>query len=173
MARQAYGEAGITHRTAPAEDLGLTDERFDLAYYADTFEITSELGPVLDQAARALRPGGVLVYDTVTRTLLSRLVYLGAFQAVPMTRIMPPGRYAAARLRKPAELIVALEHHGLRNADICEFKPTDPRSLLRAVMARRQGKIGDAQIPSIVDFELSPGSRVHVTYLGFAVADQP
>ena len=27
-----------------------------------------------------LRPGGVLVYDTVTRTTVSRLVHLGGFQ---------------------------------------------------------------------------------------------
>lgn len=171
MARQAYGEmAGLSFQTASAEELDLSG--FDLAYYADTFEITPRLDQVLGRAAKALRPGGVLVYDTVTRTALSRLIYLGAFQGLPMTRIMPAGRYAAARLRKPAELAAALGRHGLHSVDVCEFKPTDPRRLLTAVLARRRGQISDAEIPAIVGFELSPGRQVHVTYLGYAVASQ-
>ncbi|WP_163507032.1 class I SAM-dependent methyltransferase [Fodinicola acaciae] len=171
LARQAYGRTGIDFRTAPAEDLGLADARFDLAYYEDTFEVTSQLDRVLAEAARAIRPGGVLVYDTVTRSLLSRLVYLGAFQAIPMTRIVPPGRYAAARLRTPAEMTAALARHGLRNAGIREFRPKDPRRLLTAVLARRRGEVGDAEIPSIVNLELASGDRVHVTYLGHAIAE--
>jgi 2-polyprenyl-6-hydroxyphenyl methylase/3-demethylubiquinone-9 3-methyltransferase len=170
MARRAYGEVpGLSFQTVAAEDVDLTG--FDLAYYADTFEITPQLDRVLARASRALRPGGVLVYDTVTRTAISRLIYLGLFQALPMTRIMPPGRYAAARLRKPAELAEALGRHGLHNVDICEFKPADPRQLLTAVLARRRGKITDAQIPGIVGFDLAPDRPVHVTYLGFARAD--
>ncbi|AEM83296.1 class I SAM-dependent methyltransferase [Streptomyces violaceusniger] len=170
MAREAAeGEhPGIEYRTAPAEQLDLADGAFDLAYYADTFEITSELDRVLAEAARVLRPGGVLIYDTVNRTLLSRLIYLGAFQRVPMTRIMPAGRYTAARLRTPAELTAALDRQGLRNEDICDFKPKDPRSLVKATMARRKGQISDEQIPPIVDFVLAPDARPLVTYLGYA-----
>ncbi|WNE94772.1 methyltransferase domain-containing protein [Streptomyces luomodiensis] len=162
------GHSGIEYRTAPAEELGLADGAFDLAYYADTFEITPELDRVLAEAARVLRPGGVLIYDTVNRTLLSRLIYLGAFQRLPMTRIMPAGRYTAARLRTPAELTTALDRHGLRNEDICDFKPKDPRSLVKATMARRRGRISDEQIPPIVDFVLAPDARPLVTYLGYA-----
>ncbi|WPB89165.1 class I SAM-dependent methyltransferase [Streptomyces malaysiensis] len=170
MAREADGgeHPGVGYRTAPAERLGLADGAFDLAYYADTFEITSELDRVLAEAARVLRPGGVLIYDTVNRTFLSRLIYLGAFQRVPMTRIMPAGRYTAARLRTPAELTAALERQGLRNEDICDFKPKDPRSLVKATMARRRGRISDEQIPPIVDFVLAPDARPLVTYLGYA-----
>ncbi|MFS7872160.1 methyltransferase domain-containing protein [Streptomyces asiaticus] len=170
MAREA-GERehpGIDYRTAPAERLDLADGAFDLAYYADTFEITPDLDRVLAEAARVLRPGGVLIYDTVNRTFLSRLIYLGAFQRFPMTRIMPAGRYTAARLRTPAELTAALERQGLRNEDICDFKPKDPRSLVKATMARRRGRITDEQIPPIVDFVLAPDARPLVTYLGYA-----
>jgi 2-polyprenyl-6-hydroxyphenyl methylase / 3-demethylubiquinone-9 3-methyltransferase len=106
--------------------------------------------------------------DTVNRTLLSRLIYLGAFQALPVTRIMPPGRYTAERLRTPAELVALLDRHGLRNQDICGFKPRDPRSLIKATLARRRGRITDEQIPPIVGFILAPHSRPVVTYFGYA-----
>lgn len=158
----------VRYDTAPPEELGVADAAFDLVYYADTFEITRDLDRVLAEAARALAPDGVLVYDTVNRTPLSRLIYLLAFQRLPMTRIMPPGRYAAARLRTPAELTAALRRHGLRNEDICDFKPRDPRGLVRATMARRSGRITDEQIPPIVDFVLAPDARPLVTYLGHA-----
>jgi 2-polyprenyl-6-hydroxyphenyl methylase/3-demethylubiquinone-9 3-methyltransferase len=170
MAREAHERENlaIEHKIAPAADLGLEDGAFDMAYYADTLEITPHPDRVIEQAARVLKPGGVLIYDTVNRTFWSRLIYLGAFQALPLTRIMPPGRYAAARLRTPAELVALLDRHGLRNQDICGFKPKDPRSLIKATLARRRGQITDEQIPPIVGFILAPHSRPVVTYLGYA-----
>jgi len=166
MARDTHPE--ITFVTAPAEDPGLPDASFDVVYVADTFEVTSRLDDVLGHVARLLAPGGVLVYDTVNRTPLSRVVYLAVFQAIPFTRIMPPGRYAAARLRTPGELAASMVRHGLRNEDICDFKPRDPRNLVKAILARRKGRITDDEIPPLVDFVLAPKSSPVVTYLGYA-----
>ncbi|MET8622545.1 class I SAM-dependent methyltransferase [Kitasatospora sp. NPDC004669] len=170
-ARASHGRDGlpVTDLVADAEELPFGVSEFDLVYCADTFEVTGDLNGVLGQVARVLAPGGALVYDTVSRTALSRLVYLGAFQAVPMTRIMPPGRYAAARLRTPAEIADGLARHGLCNRDIREFKPRNPLNLVRAVRARRSGQISDEEIPPLVDFVLSPAVRPLVTYLGRAV----
>ena len=175
IAREADGrEAGgpergaVRYETAPPEELGVADAAFDLVYYADTLEVTPALDPVLAEGARALAPDGVLVYDTENRTPVSRLIYLVAFQRLPMTRIMPPGRYTAERLRTPAEMTDALRRHGLRNEDICDFKPRDPRSLVKATMDRRRGRITDEEIPPIVDFVLAPDTRPQVTYLGYA-----
>jgi 2-polyprenyl-6-hydroxyphenyl methylase/3-demethylubiquinone-9 3-methyltransferase len=158
----------IEHRTAPAEAPDVAEGAFDIAYYADTFEITSDLPGVIEQAARSLRPGGLLFYDTVNRTLLSRLIYLGAFQGIPMTRIMPPGRYSAARLRRPVELAKVLAQHGLANQETVDFKPKDAPSLVKAVLARRRGEITDDEISSKVAFILNPGGNPVVTYLGYA-----
>ncbi len=175
----AAGHARAVHRrdgleiadlVANADELPFEDGEFDLVYYADTFEVSGDLDGVLDEAARVLAPGGTLVYDTVSRSALSRLVYLGAFQAVPMTRIMPPGRYRADRLRTPAEVAAALARHGLRNRDVREFKPRNPLGLVRAILARRGGRITDEEIPPLVDFVLSPAAaRPLVTYVGYAV----
>lgn len=170
MARQAHERQHlrVAHETAPAEDLGPARDPFDIVYLADTLEVTAAPDRVIDQAARVLKPDGVLIYDTVNRTLLSRLIYLGAFQALPFTRIMPAGRYAAARLRPPAELVALLDRHGLHNQDICAFKPKSPRSLITATLARRRGQITDEEIPPIVSFVLDPGGSPVVTYFGYA-----
>jgi 2-polyprenyl-6-hydroxyphenyl methylase / 3-demethylubiquinone-9 3-methyltransferase len=172
IAQEASREEGlaVTHRTASAEEPGVAAGGFDLVYCADTFEITGELDRVVEQAARALKPGGLLIYDTVNRTLLSRLVYLGAFQALPMTRIMPAGRYSADRLRRPADLAETLGRHGLRNQDVCGFKPQNPRGLIKAVLRRRRGKITDEEAAALAGFVLDP-RHAPVTYLGYATKD--
>ncbi|MFF0739312.1 class I SAM-dependent methyltransferase [Streptomyces sp. NPDC004111] len=169
LAGEADEGLGITYLTAPAEQLALPDDSFDLVYCADTLEITARPDAVLAEAARVLRPGGAFVYDTVNRTAVARLVYLGAFQTFPGTRIMPRGRYAAARLRTPAELAEALGRVGLSARDVSAFKPRDVRALVRAARGRRRGTLTDAQLPELVDMVLEPEGRAVVTYLGYAV----
>lgn len=167
----AQGLSHVTYATAAPEQLGqlpLGEGTFDLVYCADTFEVTADLDRTVAQAARLLSPDGVLCYDTVNRTVPARLVYLGAFQALPLTRIMPPGRYAAERLRTPAEMGAALHRHGLRQEDVCGFQPESAPALVRAVLARRAGRIADEQVPDTVGFHLAPQGRPLVTYLGCA-----
>jgi len=169
LARRADPESSTSYRTAAAEDLaGVPDAAFSFAYYADTFEITSDLAGVLAHAARVLRPGGVLVYDTVARTPLSRLVYLGAFQAIPATRIMPRHRYRAERLRPPAEVADALTAAGLSSEEVCGFHPRSISALVRSVLARKSGRLRDEDLAAAVDFVLDPDHEPPVTYLGTA-----
>ncbi|QEU96789.1 class I SAM-dependent methyltransferase [Streptomyces kanamyceticus] len=169
LARDTDDGLGLTYVTTPAEQLALPDASFDLVYCADTLEITDRLDAVLAEAARVLRPGGAFVYDTVNRTPVSRLIYLGAFQRFPGTRIMPRDRYAAHRLRRPAELAEALDRAGLAARDVSAFKPRDVRSLVRATRGRRRGTVTDEQLPALVDMVLEPEGSPVVTYLGYAV----
>ncbi|WP_369214182.1 class I SAM-dependent methyltransferase [Streptomyces flavofungini] len=162
---------GITYVTTHAEQLGLPEASFDLVYCADTLEITERLDTVLTRAARVLRPGGPFVYDTVNRTPVSRLIYLGAFQSFPATRIMPPGRYATRRLRRPAELAEALARAGLCARDVSAFRPRSVRGLVRATRGRRRGTLTDDQLTRLVDMVLEPQGRSVVTYLGHAVRE--
>ncbi|MFE1775649.1 class I SAM-dependent methyltransferase [Streptomyces sp. NPDC059008] len=170
LARAAAGREGpaVEYRTAPAERLGVPAAAFDLVYLADTLEITEDPDRVVEQAAGALAPDGVLVYDTVNRTPLSRLVYLGAFQRLPMTRVVPAGRYAARRLRTPAEVAALLARHGLADGGVCDFAPRSVRGLLSGILARRSGRIGDDEIEAVAGFALAPKRRPLVTYLGHA-----
>ncbi|MFE3380438.1 class I SAM-dependent methyltransferase [Streptomyces anulatus] len=169
LALDADDDSGVAYLTAPTEAIDLPDGSFDFVYCADTLEITERPDAVLAGAARVLRPGGAFVYDTVNRTPVSRLIYLGAFQTFPGTRIMPRGHYAAHRLRRPAQLAEALDRAGLAARDVSAFKPRDVRSLVRATRGRRKGTLTDDQLPELVHMLLEPEGSPVVTYLGYAV----
>ncbi|MDI2130275.1 class I SAM-dependent methyltransferase [Yinghuangia seranimata] len=157
----------VTHTVATAEELPLEPDAFGLVHLADTLEVTENPARVIAEAARVLAPGGVLTYDTVNRTWLAKLIYLGAFQRFRATRIMPPTRYSAARLRPPTELAALFTTHGLTPGDVRGFKPRSPLKLVTATRSRVKGRITDEQIPPLVDFE-TKGAPL-VTYFGYAL----
>jgi 2-polyprenyl-6-hydroxyphenyl methylase/3-demethylubiquinone-9 3-methyltransferase len=174
LAREATEREGLSvdYDVADARLLPYPTAAFDAVYYADTFEITPDLDRVLMEAARVLRPQGTLLYDTVSRTRLSRLVYLGALQSWRWSRFMPRDRYAWDRLRPPDQLAAKLAEHGLRNRDVTAFLPASPLRLLRAILRARRGGVSDPELARLAGMHLAPpGARPEVTYLGFAVKE--
>jgi 2-polyprenyl-6-hydroxyphenyl methylase / 3-demethylubiquinone-9 3-methyltransferase len=147
--------------------LRYNDGEFDIAYYTDTLEIMDDLDRVVAEAARVLRPRGIFLYDTVNRTRLSRLVYLGAMQSWRWTRYMPPGRYTWERLRPPAELAATMTRHGLHNEDVTGFLPANPLRLLWAILRARRGNIDDWELARLAGMHIAPAGK-HA-YLGFGI----
>jgi 2-polyprenyl-6-hydroxyphenyl methylase/3-demethylubiquinone-9 3-methyltransferase len=160
----------VDYELGDAERLPYPDAAFDVGYWADTLEITPDVDAVLAEAARVLRPGGVLLYDTVARTRLSRLIYLGVLQSWGWTRIAPAGRYAWDRLRDPDELARSLAEHGLRSEDVRGFLPAGPIRMVHATRRARRGDIDDSELAALARMRpAAAGKRPEVTYLGFAV----
>jgi 2-polyprenyl-6-hydroxyphenyl methylase / 3-demethylubiquinone-9 3-methyltransferase len=160
----------VDYEVGDPQRLPYTDAAFDVACYTDTFEITDDVDRDLAEAARVLRQRGSLLYDTVSRTLLSRLVYLGALQSWPWTRCMPRHRYAWDRLRPPGELVAMMAEHGLRSEDVTGFLPASPLRLLRAILRARRGDIDDVELARLAGMHLAPaGKPPDVTYLGFGI----
>ena len=61
LARERTGDPRVGYVQAFAEDLALPDGRFDLVVSSLAFHYVADLGAVLGQVARWLRPGGDLV----------------------------------------------------------------------------------------------------------------
>lgn len=146
---------GITFFTGIPTALGAEDEWFDLVYCADTLEVVDDAVAVLAELARVARPGATIILDTVTDTLIAKLIYLLAFQRLPFTRIMPQRRYSASRLRNPRYLAGACLQLGIAIDSVVGFEPESVGSLVRAVLNRRAGKITDDDIPDTAGFHLS------------------
>lgn len=166
--------AGVQFESAPADALGLPRQQFDVVYCADTVEVVKDLSAVLAELAAVLRPGGVLILDTVTDTFVARLVYLFAFQRFPLTRIMPAGRYARANLRSPQSLRDGCAAVGLTVDLVVGFEPASVGSLVKAVVGRRAGRLRDDELAGAADFRLSdPDHAPVVTYFAVATKADP
>ena len=80
----------IDYLRALGESLPFAGGSFDVAYCCDVLEHVSDVSRVVGETARVLRPGGVFFYDTINRTLQSRLIVIKLLQDWPWTAMMPP-----------------------------------------------------------------------------------
>ena len=78
----------IDYRVGEGEQLPLQDRMFDVAYCCDVLEHVSDLDRVMSETARVLKPGGLYLFDTLNRTLQSKLVAIKVIQEWPLTRIV-------------------------------------------------------------------------------------
>jgi 2-polyprenyl-6-hydroxyphenyl methylase/3-demethylubiquinone-9 3-methyltransferase len=113
-AARAHAEAGgrtIRYDVGLGEALPYADAAFDAVACVDVLEHVSDLGQVLREVARVLRPGGRFFYDTINRNLVSRLAVITAAEDV--LRLLPKGTHDPDMFITPAELHAAMKAAGL------------------------------------------------------------
>jgi 2-polyprenyl-6-hydroxyphenyl methylase/3-demethylubiquinone-9 3-methyltransferase len=86
-AHAAAGGLDIDYRTGVAEHLPVAGASFDVAYCSDVLEHVDDVDQVLAETARALRPGGVYLFDTLNRTVGAKLA-TKASQEWRLTRVV-------------------------------------------------------------------------------------
>ena len=134
----------IDYREGSGERLPFSDGAFACAYCCDVLEHVDDVGATIAEIARVLEPGGVFLYDTINRTLRSRLVLIKLMQEWDATRCMEPNLHDWSMFIKPAELNAHIQNAGLvPSQEIVGIAPhASPPALLRALRARRKGRIG-------------------------------
>ncbi|MBO0686421.1 MAG: 3-demethylubiquinone-9 3-O-methyltransferase, partial [Candidatus Dormibacteraeota bacterium] len=87
------------------------------------------------------------VYDTINRTIASRLVVIKLLQVWRWTRMAPPNLHSWDRFITPAELIAKMERSGLRSLGYTGLRPNaNPVSLLGLLRRRKRGEISSAEL---------------------------
>src|SRR6476646_8991166 len=130
----------IGYQRALGEALPFGEASFDVVYCCDVLEHVHDLPQVIAETARVLRPGGTYLYDTINRTLRSRLVMITLLQEWRWTALMPPGLHDWKMFIRPAELRRELERHGLVPGGVTGLKPrVNPLRSIRALRRRRRG----------------------------------
>ena len=149
------------------EALPLPDATFDVALCCDVLEHVADVEQVLAEISRVLRPSGLLVYDTINRTLASRLVVIGLLQEWPWSRFMPPNLHAWDRFIMPSELVAGMERHGLSSLGYTGLKPVaGPARLVRLLRRRRRREISAAELGRGAVMGLSADTSI--LYVGHA-----
>lgn len=147
----------IAYVNGRAEQLPFANASFDAIVTSDFLEhVGPQLVAVLTEMARVLKPGGLLLYDTINRTFLSRLLVIWGAQLVG--RLIPPNVHTWPYLIKPAELVGRMEQVGLASQEIRGLSPRLPK-----------WKVGFyyLQHRQIGGFQLS--KDVRLSYIGWAV----
>ncbi|MCA1597812.1 MAG: bifunctional 2-polyprenyl-6-hydroxyphenol methylase/3-demethylubiquinol 3-O-methyltransferase UbiG [Chloroflexi bacterium] len=158
----------IDYRMGSGEALPFDDAAFDLVYCCDVFEHVDSVERVIAEIARVLRPGGVFLYDTVNRTLLSRLIIVGVAQEWPATRFLPHSLHDWRMFIKPAELRAIMVRHGLVARGVVGLAPAlNPLALLRALYLFRRGRLNYGQVGARLRFKISRDRAA--SYAGYAL----
>jgi 2-polyprenyl-6-hydroxyphenyl methylase / 3-demethylubiquinone-9 3-methyltransferase len=168
---QAHADASglrIQYEAGAGEDLPFADASFDLAVCCDVLEHVADLDRVIAETARVLKPAGVYVYDTINRTLLSRLVVIHLLQQWEPTRLMPPDLHDWRQFIRPLELVEVMARHGLEDRDRTGLKPAaNPLQLARLLRRLRRGEISYGQLGAEAKMALTPDTSM--LYIGYAV----
>jgi 2-polyprenyl-6-hydroxyphenyl methylase / 3-demethylubiquinone-9 3-methyltransferase len=167
-AHAARSGLAIEYTRAPGERLPFADATFDLVYCCDVLEHVEHLQPVIDEAARVLKPGGVYLYDTINRTLPSKLVMIKLFQEWGATAFMPANLHDWNQFVKPVELLSCLDRAGLHNVDMVGLKPAaNPIQLIRLLRQVKKGLMTPAEMGRRSPMAMS--GDMTVLYIGYGV----
>ncbi|MEM6940986.1 MAG: bifunctional 2-polyprenyl-6-hydroxyphenol methylase/3-demethylubiquinol 3-O-methyltransferase UbiG [Pseudomonadota bacterium] len=101
----------IRYDVGVGEALPYTEARFDAVVCVDVLEHVTDLGQVIREVARVLRPGGMFLYDTINRNPIARLATITV--AEDILRLLPKGTHDPDMFIKPHELKAELKAAGL------------------------------------------------------------
>lgn len=136
----------IAYDTGWGEALPCPDASFDLVICVDVLEHVRDLSQVLAEVCRALRPGGLFLFDTINRNPLATLMTITLAETV--LRLLPRGTHDPAKFIRPAEMRQALTQAGLIAG---AFAGLGPRGLTRRL-----------------DFTFGPVPGTAILYMGTA-----
>ena len=101
----------ITYEVGVGEDLPYADGLYDAVVCVDVLEHVQELGRVLSEVMRVLKPGGMFLFDTINRNPVARLATITV--AEDILRILPKGTHNPEMFIKPDELRRAMQAAGM------------------------------------------------------------
>jgi 2-polyprenyl-6-hydroxyphenyl methylase/3-demethylubiquinone-9 3-methyltransferase len=130
----------IDYRVGSGARLPVQDGEPDLAYCCDVLEHVTDLDRVIRETARAVKPGGTHLFDTVNRTLVSKLLAIKVMQEWRATRIFDTPVHEYDMFIKPKELSATMARHGLRLHETVGLGPrTKNPSIVVLGFARQTG----------------------------------
>ena len=127
----------IRYDVGVGEALPYADGAFDAVGCVDVLEHVSDLGQVLAETARVLRPGGLFLFDTINRNPLARLAVITV--AEDLLGLLPKGTHDPAMFIKPSELKSELATAGFEVGHLTGLGPRGINKRLDFTFGRLPG----------------------------------
>jgi 2-polyprenyl-6-hydroxyphenyl methylase / 3-demethylubiquinone-9 3-methyltransferase len=149
----------IDYLCARGEQLPFAASSFDAVVSADFLEHVSDLNRVVGECSRVIRPGGFFLYDTINRTLRSRLIVVWLLERA--LGLIPRHTHDPRLFIKPAHLHRVMARHSLTN---CETRGLVPKAgPLRGLVSLVKHGSGGA-------FKVAGDTSI--SYVGYGVKDR-
>lgn len=157
----------IDYRHAQAESLPFPDDTYDLVCACDVLEHVGDLERTIKEACRVLKPGGLFFFDTINRTLKSRLAVIDIAQNIPFTAFIPKDVHVWSHFIKPYELIRCFRNNTLMIYDLQGLSPKkNPLQIVYKLLMHKLHKRLYPEIASIMQMKLS--NDLSIQYVGYA-----
>ncbi len=123
IAKRHAAEQGhaIRYLVASGESIPLKDHSMDYVVCVDVLEHVADLGKVLDEIRRVLKPGGMFLFDTINRTALATFCVVHFAESV--LRLLPKGTHDPAMFIPPKTLREFLLARGFSDVKMSGFGP--------------------------------------------------
>jgi 2-polyprenyl-6-hydroxyphenyl methylase/3-demethylubiquinone-9 3-methyltransferase len=165
----ARGGLEITYTEGSAEALPFESHAFDVISCCDVLEHVDSPQAVLAEIARVLRPGGVFLFDTINRSLRSKVVAIKAAQDWRLTRMVPPDVHVWEKFIRPSELSNWMHAERLWPGEFVGLSPsTNPLSALAAIARHKLGRSSFAALGA--KLRMAASKDLSISYMGFALA---
>ncbi len=160
----------IDYRVGSGEQLPAEDSTFDVVYCCDVLEHVSNVDRVVSETARVMKPGAMYLFDTINRTLTSKVIVIKVMQEWSLTRLADVAIHDWRMFIKPSELAAILERHGLR---VGPWAGLGPRAklptLVRSVVSANRGRITYGEFSQRLN--VGRVQRTSISYMGFAIKE--
>lgn len=159
----------IDYQVSPAEHLPYEDAMFDIVYCCDVLEHVESIESVIYECSRVLKIDGLFFYDTINRTLVSKLLMIKLMQ--DWLKVVPNDLHNWNKFIKPEELKQLMTVNGLKPIEMIGLMPGIGlrQSIKRAwiLSGIRKGKRTYAELSKEMQF--SPTKLRLMNYMGYSV----
>ena len=157
----------IDYRVGSGTSLDFDNESFEAVSCCDVLEHIRDWKHVIAEVARVLVPGGLFFFDTINRTLKSRVTFIFGLQDFPLTSLMPADTHVWEMFITPDEISAALQERGLHVEDMQGGKiAKNPLRTLWDIRQQKQGRITFAELGGRLKLKLD--GDLSLNYLGYA-----
>ena len=162
------GGLRIAYRVSSGESLPFPDGSFDMVFCCDVLEHVRDLAAVISEISRVLRPGGIFFFDTINRTLMSRIAVIYIMQECRFTAFVKSDMHVWSMFIKPDELKALLTSRGLSLNDLKGITPRlNGFSALMGLHRAAHKRISFRDLAAKMRFSESDDLRC--SYMGYAI----
>jgi len=158
----------IGYEQGSGEAIPYRDDSFDIVFCCDVLEHVRDVEKVIAEISRVIKPGGVFCYDTLNRTLLSKLVAIRIAQVWKRWALAPPNLHVWEMFIKPHELKSLLGRHGLQWREHRGLEPNvPPLKVLGYLRRRARGELTYQDLGERISAVES--GHLAIMYMGYAI----